>query len=154
MHDAYEWDAARRYGAPPRHEEPSVATTLNPYLVFSGNAKEAMQAYAEVFGAELTLHTFGEAAGPGMSPDGVMHASLPTPAGTLMASDGGPDVVRGDGVTLSLSGDDEAVLRGWFDALAEGGTVSMPLEKQVWGDVFGQLTDRFGVAWMVNILQA
>ncbi|MCW2777577.1 MAG: hypothetical protein JWN17_1302 [Frankiales bacterium] len=134
-----------------------MSTALNPYLTFPGNAKEAMETYARVFGGELSLSTFGQFGAEGMPADGVMHASLPTPAGTLMASDAAPgqgEFVRGNGVTLSLSGDDETALRGWFEALAEGGTVTMPLEKQVWGDVYGQLTDRFGVAWMVNIVAA
>ncbi len=133
-----------------------MPTLLNPYLTFAGDAREAMQAYAQVFGGELTLTTFGEAGAAGEGgpdPDGVMHASLPMPAGTLMASDlqPGAELTRGNDVALSLSGDDEATLRGWFEALAEGGTVSMPLERQMWGDVFGMCTDRFGVSWMVNI---
>ena len=134
-----------------------MATLLNPYLTFAGDARQAMQAYAEVFGAELELMTFGQAGAAGgeggPDPDGVMHASLPTPAGTLMASDlpPGAELVRGNGVTLSLSGDDDATLRRWFDALADGGTVTMPLETQMWGDVFGMCTDRFGVSWMVDI---
>ena len=53
--------------------------------------------------------------------------------------------------TLTLSGDDEDRLRGWWDALSAGGTVGVPLEKAPWGDSFGMCTDRFGVAWMVNI---
>lgn len=60
-----------------------------------------------------------------------MHASLPTPARTSMACDGGPGIVRGDGVTLGLSGDQEAALRGWSEALGEGWDTSMPLEEQV-----------------------
>lgn len=133
-----------------------MATLLNPYLTFPGNAAEAVRTYGRVFGAEPAIHTFGEAGVPGMPADAVMHGTVETPAGTLMASDAGPgaELVRGNGVTLSLSGDDDAVLRGWFAALAEGGTVSMPLERQVWGDVFGQCVDRFGVAWMVNIVAA
>jgi len=57
----------------------------------------------------------------------------------------------GNNITISLSGDDGEALRRWFEGLSEGGTVAMPLEKQVWGDEFGQLTDRFGINWMVNI---
>ena len=86
--------------------------------------------------------------------DQVMHGQLETPAGfTLMAADTPPgmDVETIGGITISLSGDDVEDLRRWFDGLAAGGTVNMPLEKQVWGDVFGQLTDKFGVSWLVNI---
>jgi PhnB protein len=60
-------------------------------------------------------------------------------------------ISRGGAITISLSGDDEAELRGYWDGLVDGGTVTMPLERQMWGDLFGQCTDRFGVNWMVNI---
>ncbi len=128
-----------------------MAATLNPYLSFNGNAREAMTFYQQVLGGELTVSTFDEFGGGG---DGVMHAQLETPAGfTLMASDTGPgmgEVAAGTNFSVSLSGDDEA-LRGYFAGLAEGGTVTMPLEKQMWGDEFGMLTDKFGIPWMVNV---
>jgi PhnB protein len=57
----------------------------------------------------------------------------------------------GSSVSMSLSGDDEAELSGYFHKLAEGGTITEPLEKAPWGDTFGMLTDRFGVNWLVNI---
>ena len=134
-----------------------MATLLNPYLTFAGNAREAMEAYAEMFGSSLEVMTFGQAGASGgeggPDPEHLMHAHTATPAGTLMASDlpPGAELDRGNGVTLSLSGDDDATLRRWFAALSEGGTVTTPLEKQMWGDVFGMCTDRFGVSWMVNI---
>ena len=84
----------------------------------------------------------------------IMHGQLETPAGyTLMASDtpAGMDRTVGTNMSVSLSGDDGDELRGYFTKLAEGGTVTMPLEKQMWGDVFGMVTDPFGVGWMVNI---
>ena len=82
-----------------------------------------------------------------------MHAFLRTTDGLeLMASDGhDPDAAGPDRLSLSISGDDEATLRRWFEALAEGGQVDVPLEKQAWGDVFGQVTDRFGMRWLVDI---
>ncbi|GGL07806.1 VOC family protein [Mangrovihabitans endophyticus] len=131
-----------------------MGSRLNPYLAFAGNAREAMEFYQSVFGGELTLNTFGEfgADDPAVK-DKIMHAQLETGANyTLMAADsaaGGP-ATQGSAITVSLSGDD-AALRDHFAKLAEGGTVTMPLEKQVWGAEFGQLTDRFGVNWMVNI---
>ena len=131
-----------------------MSARLNPYLTFNGTAREAMSFYREVFGGDLTISTFGEFGVEGEGADGVMHAQLETPAGfTLMASDTGPgmgEAQPGSTMTVSLSGDDEA-LRGYWNGLAEGGTVTMPLEKQMWGDEFGALTDRFGVPWMVNI---
>jgi PhnB protein len=86
-----------------------------------------------------------------------MHAQLETDDGfVLMASDTPPgtELTPGDNVSVSLSGDDAAELRGWWDKLSEGGTVSVPLEKQMWGDEFGMCKDRFGIAWMVNITQS
>ena len=134
-----------------------MSSRLNPYLTFDGNAREAMTFYGTVFGSEPTLSTFGQY-GDASAPeaDKIMHGQLETPAGyTLMASDNGPGMpfTPGNTITISLSGDDEDELRGYWDRLSDGGSVNLPLEKQMWGDVFGMCTDRFGVAWMVNIAQ-
>ena len=127
---------------------------LNPYLNFNGNAREAITFYQEVLGGDVTISTFGEFGAEGEGSDGVMHAQLETPDGfTLMAADTPPgmgEVTPGSNFAVSLSGDD-AALRGYFQGLAEGGTVDMPLEKQMWGDEFGMLTDKFGISWMVNV---
>ena len=83
-----------------------------------------------------------------------MHAQLETDAGyTLMGADTpeGMSHNPGDNITVSLSGDDAENLRDYWAKLSEGGNVSVPLEKQMWGDEFGQCTDRFGIPWMVNI---
>jgi PhnB protein len=83
-----------------------------------------------------------------------MHANLTTPSGyTLMASDTPPGMTYSPGtnISISLSGDDGDELRGYWEKLRDGGTVSLPLEKQMWGDEFGQCTDKFGIGWMVNI---
>lgn len=127
---------------------------LNPYLTLAGTAREAMTLYRSVFGGELSVMTYGDMGAEGDLAALVMHAQLSAPDGpTLMASDIGPGEVVDHGTTvrLSLSGDDEPRLRGWFDALAEGGEVHVPLAKQAWGDVFGQCVDRFGIIWLVNI---
>jgi PhnB protein len=131
---------------------------LNPYLTFNGNARQAMELYQRVLGGELVISTFGEyGAAEGVDPEGVMHANLVTDAGfTIMASDnapGAPEVTGGGSSSVSISGqsDDADVMRGWFEGLSEGGTVTMPLEKQMWGDEFGMVVDRFGTPWMVNI---
>jgi PhnB protein len=133
-----------------------VASRLNPYLSFSGNARQAMEYYQGVFGGNLTVNTFGEF-GAADSPiaNQVMHAMLETDAGyTIMGSDTPPEMARtpGDTVTVSISGDDTEALRGYWDKLADGGSVSTPLEKQMWGDEFGQCTDQFGVHWMIDII--
>ena len=133
-----------------------MTARLNPYIGFPDNARQAMEFYRDVFGGELTLSTFGEmgAAAPGEE-NKVMHAMLETPSGfALMGSDTPAGMTRPDAsnISISLSGDDEE-LRGYFDKLADGGSVTMPLEKQMWGDEFGMCTDQFGVPWMVNITQ-
>lgn len=130
-----------------------MTSRLNPYISFRDDARPAMEHYHQVFGGELNISTFGDM---GMSDgaDLVMHAMLETPAGfTLMGADTPPhmEFAGGSQITVSVSGDDDAELRGYWDALGQGGTVTMPLEKQVWGDVFGMLTDKFGITWMVNI---
>jgi PhnB protein len=134
-----------------------MGSRLNPYITFAGTAREAMELYRDVFGGQLTVNTFGEygdKSAPGA--DKIMHALLETDAGfTLMGSDSPPgmELTAGNNISISLSGDDDAQLRGYWDKLVDGGTVTMPLDKQMWGDVFGMCIDRFGIAWMVNITQ-
>ena len=72
------------------------------------------------------------------------------------ASDAPPGIDRqpGNNISISLSGEDADELRGYWEKLSMGGTVTTPLEKQMWGDEFGQLVDKFGISWMVNIGQA
>ncbi|WP_026415384.1 VOC family protein [Actinomadura oligospora] len=135
-----------------------MGSRLNPYLAFDGQARAAMEHYKKVLGGELKIMAFGDLGqdDPALK-DRVMHAMLETPSGfTLMASDTPPGTsTRGAGnVSISLSGDDEGDLRRYWAGLSDGGSVQMPLEKQVWGDVFGMCTDRFGVEWMVNIAQS
>ena len=134
-----------------------MSVTLNPYISFDGDARAALEFYHSVFGGELRTNTFGEY---GMAERGVadklMHGQLTTPDGfTLMAADTPPGMPYepGTAITVSLSGDEDAKLRGWWDGLAAGGTVTMPLEKQMWGDLYGSCKDRFGIDWMVNIAQ-
>jgi PhnB protein len=119
-----------------------------------------MEFYREVFGGDLNVMTFGETGGAQGTPvaDNVMHSQLETDAGfTLMAGDTPPDVPYspGNNISISLSGgaEDADQLRGYWEKLSDGGTVTMPLEKQMWGDEFGMCVDRFGVPWMVNIGQ-
>jgi PhnB protein len=134
-----------------------MASRLNPYLNFNGNARQAMEFYASVFGGELNINTFADF-GNADSPDAdrIMHAQLETDAGyTLMGADVTSDMEYHPmaGFSVSLSGDDGEALRGYFDKLAGSGTTTMPMEKQVWGDEFGMCVDGFGVSWLVNIGQ-
>ena len=133
-----------------------MVVRLNPYIAFRDVAEEAMGFYRSVFGGEVTVTRFGDVPMPGIGPDEagkVMHAQLDIPGGlTLMAADTPAHMqVPSGNHSISLSGDDDATLRGWWDGLSAGGTVTMPLNQAPWGDHFGQLTDKFGIDWIVNI---
>jgi PhnB protein len=134
-----------------------MASRLNPYISFRDNARQAMEFYHSVFGGELTLHTFGEYGAPDApEADKIMHGMLETERGlTLMGADTPPgmEVTPGTNMTVSLSGDDADELREYWEKLSAGGNVSVPLEKQMWGDEFGMCQDQFGIPWMVNIAQ-
>ena len=134
-----------------------MASRLNPYVSFRDNAREALEFYKDVFGGNLSINTFGEYGDPNApGANNVMHGQLETDRGfTLMGSDTPPgmDFNPGNNITISLSGDDEQELRSYWEKLTEGANVTMPLEKQMWGDVYGQCTDKFGVQWMVDIGQ-
>jgi PhnB protein len=106
--------------------------SLEPYLFFKGNCKEAMEFYKSVFGGELTMSTLGES---------------PKEALEQMKVD---ESRYGEIMHSSLKGP-VAQMKEIFDKLADGGKVKMPLEKQFWGDMFGMLTDKFGVDWNMNI---
>lgn len=129
---------------------------LNPYLNFKDNARQAMEFYKTVFGGTLTMNTFEEfhASEDVAEKDKIMHAQLEAPNGiTFMASDtpNRMDYQPGANISMSLSGDNDAELSGYFEKLSAGGTIVMPLENAPWGDKFGMCTDRFGVNWLVNI---
>jgi PhnB protein len=133
-----------------------VSSRLNPYISFADSARQAMEFYRGVFGGELTMNTFGEMGGAAPGDENkIMHSQLETPAGyTLMASDApaGMPHSEGSSISVSLSGDTDD-LRGYFTKLSEGGSVTVPLEKQMWGDEFGMCVDKFGIQWMVNVSQ-
>lgn len=130
-----------------------MSVSLNPYLFFGGDAREGMGFYRSVFGGELSVMTYGDMGAEGEQAPLVMHSFLAGEHGVaLMGSDGAPeDLPPAGAVRIALSGDDSDLLNGWFAALAEGGAVHVPLERQMWGDVFGQVQDRYGVVWLVNI---
>jgi PhnB protein len=132
-------------------------STLNPYLSFRDNAREAMEFYKSVFGGDLTLNTFAESPMSDDYPEEgekILHGQLVTTSGfTLMGSDtpASMDFNPGNGYSVSISGDESDELRGYWDKLSDDATVTAPLNTAPWGDTFGMLTDRFGVNWMVNI---
>ena len=131
-----------------------MTSRLNPYIGFRGKAREALEFYQSVFGGDLSIMTFGEMGDPDGPEAGlVMHGRLDTPQGyTLMAADA-PDkmgIASETFVTISLSGDDPE-LREFWQKLSDGGTVEVAFEKQMWGDEFGECTDKFGVRWSVDL---
>jgi len=138
-------------------------TTVNVYLTFDGNCKEAFEFYKSVFGGEFrNLSTFGEMPPQeGMPPisddykDKIMHVSLPISTETiLMGSDKGggwgPDLTIGNNFSISVDPSSKEEADRIFNALGAGGIVTMPLEATFWDAYFGMLTDRFGINWMVN----
>ncbi|CAM3167493.1 VOC family protein [Actinomyces slackii] len=138
-----------------------MTATLRPYLNFPGTTREAMTFYHEVFGGELTVASFADlGALPADHPaaDQVMHSELNGPVVVLSAADVPEGVApvtlnRGNDVNLAIMADDEAQVRTWFDALSQGADIEMPLGVQIWGDIYGSLTDRFGTGWMFNVRQ-
>ena len=130
-----------------------MTTRLIPYIQFAGAAREAMTFYQEVFGGELTISTFGDFGMPGADPSHVMHSELKADGFDLMGADGlEPDQVVGETrISAAFMSDEVERVLGWFARFSDGGTVRQPLEKQVWGDMYGEVTDRFGVRWMFNV---
>jgi PhnB protein len=127
---------------------------LIPYLHFNGNCEDALNAYISIFGGNgQVVSRFGDTPSfpvPDDFKNKVMHASLQFEDNVIMMSDSTRGIEHGNGVVMSISLGDEAQTREIFRKLAEGGQVTMPLEKQFWGALFGQLTDKFGIHWMLN----
>ena len=133
-----------------------MQSNLNPYLGFKDNARQAMEFYQTVFGGKLEFNTFKEfsASKDSAEDDKIMHSVLHADNGiTFMAADtpNSMDYKPGSAISMSLSGDDEAELSGYYDKLSSNGTVIEPMKKAPWGDTFGMCTDSFGILWMVNI---
>jgi PhnB protein len=133
-----------------------MSVQLHPYLSFKDNARQAMEFYKEVFGGELTISTFEEyhASEDPAENNKVMHAMLNGDNGiTFMASDtpNAMEFTAGHNISMSVSGDDDAALRTYWEKLTAEGTITMPLEKAPWGDTFGMVTDKFGIDWMIDI---
>ncbi|MDU0479147.1 VOC family protein [Staphylococcus chromogenes] len=136
-----------------------MTNSLHPYFGFAGNAAEAMTFYQEVFGGELQIMTF-EQGGAGefaANPQHVMHSQLiVNDSWNLMAADSEEAAGEGVGsprITVAIAGSDDQLeaQTEQFNKLADGGNVVMPLEKQMWGAVYGQVVDKFGVTWQFNI---
>jgi PhnB protein len=132
-------------------------SSLNPYISFKDTAREAMEFYQSVFGGDLTVSTFEAFPDMGVEPHEqklVMHAQLETPDGFVLMGADSPSHVpyaKPAGIAVSVSGDDEAALQRYWNALSDGGSVAMPFEVPPWGGRFGMLTDRFGIDWMLAL---
>ena len=135
---------------------------IQPYLMFGGRCEEALEFYRSALGAQVDmLLRFSESPDPmppGMLPPGfenkVMHASFRIAGNVIMASDGCEVGAQFKGFSLSISVATEAEADRYFAALSDGGQVQMPLTKTFWSPRFGMLTDRFGIAWMINVVGA
>lgn len=139
-----------------------MSVKLTSYINFNGNAKDALVFYQSVFGGTVESDTFGEfneqSGGampmPDEDKDKIMHATLTGEFVEIMVSDtpsnwGEQPAVSN--IVLALNGDDENILRGYWDKLCVGGEVVQPLEKAPWGDYFGNVKDKFGISWMLDI---
>lgn len=129
-----------------------ATVSLDPYIFFRGDCREAMEFYKSIFGGELVIQTYADVKmGDESQKDWVMHAMLSGGLVRIMASDTEKASAKAAKISLSLGGAEEAVLRPIFEKLAENGEVFSELKKEFWGDIFGSLTDKYGVEWMVNI---
>lgn len=138
---------------------------LNPYLSFSGQCNQAIAFYQQALQAELTYKiSFGELpksaadesnegcdSGQTFADSDIAHANLRIAGSELMLSDGNQKDAAYAGFTLSLSTEDVAQGKAWFDALAESGQVTMAWQETFWAQGFGMVTDKFGIPWMVNV---
>jgi PhnB protein len=136
-----------------------MSTQLAPYLGFKDTAEEAMDFYQSVLGGEVTRSTFAEfqVSEDPAEQEKIMHSVLTTPSGLVLMAADTPNSMEfspGTNHAVSLSGENEEELRGYWDRLIQGGTVTVPLEQAPWGDSFGMCVDKFGVNWMVNIAGA
>jgi PhnB protein len=133
-----------------------MSVILNPYISFKDSARQAITFYESVFGGELTISTFADLHAE-VQPDElelVMHSQLTAPNGLVLMCSDTPAHMEynpGNNISVSLSGDEEDVLTGYWNKLLDGGTMVVPLEKAPWGDSFGMLDDKFGIHWLVNI---
>lgn len=127
---------------------------MSPYLAFNGQARGALEFYRKVFGGKLAIMTHGDYQHPDPEmADQVMHGQLATEGFVLMAADH-PEgkAPHGEGnTTVGIYGDDPETGRAWFDALTEGGAVRHAFGEQAWGDSYGELVDKFGVVWAINV---
>jgi PhnB protein len=131
-------------------------STINSYLTFNGNCREAMTFYKECLDGELTFQTIGESPLSGKMPkkmkDCILHSTLTNGSLVLMGSDmvGENGLIRGNAVSLTLNCNSETEIRSCYKKLSAGGVATHPLEDSFWGALFGGLTDKYGNNWLLN----
>lgn len=129
---------------------------INPYITFNGQCQAAFKFYEQVLGGKITSQmTWGEMPGPDQFPKEmhqlIMHTSLSIGDQVLMGADAPPDRYQSPkGMTVSIHVKDKSDGERIFNALSEGGSVTMPFSQTFWSPGFGMCTDRFGIPWMVN----
>lgn len=135
---------------------PMVVPRINAYVRFNGNCREAMEFYRRALGGDLTLMTAGESSMakqvPAEAQGKIVHSTLASGDLLLHGSDtfDGGEPAKGGAVALDMECDSEKELRESSSKLSAGGRVTLPVSQQFWGAVYGQLTDRFGIGWMLN----
>ncbi len=130
--------------------------SINSYLTFNGNCREAMTFYRDCLGGDLTLETVGESVAadkiPGIMKRSIIHAVLAKDElviiGTDMVEERG--LIKGNSISMMLNCSSEEEAKAYYDKLSIGGRASHPLQETFWGALFGDLTDRFGNNWLIN----
>ncbi|MDQ0637704.1 PhnB protein [Pedobacter sp. W3I1] len=130
--------------------------SINSYLTFNGNCREAMTFYQDCLGGELILETIGESVMVDKMPNNmkrsIMHAVLTKDDLVIMATDmvGERGLIKGNSISIMLTCDSEEEAHSFYHKLSAGGKTSHPLQETFWGALFGDLTDRFGNNWLIN----
>jgi PhnB protein len=133
---------------------------INSYLTFNGNCREAMNFYRDCLGGELTFQTVGESPlceqMPAIMKESILHSCLTNNNVILMGTDmvGEQGLHKGNAVALVLHCSNEEEIRQVYDKLAEGGEKTHPLGETFWGALFGDLKDKYGHIWMLNLDKA
>lgn len=131
-------------------------TQINAYLTFNGNCREAMQFYTDCLGGELYLQTIGESPlsekMPNQMKEAILHSALTSGSLLLMGTDCVPEpgLIKGNSVSLALNCNSEEEIRRFYEKLSQGGQATHPLENTFWNALFGALTDRYGINWVLN----
>jgi PhnB protein len=128
-----------------------MATAAIPYITFAGNTREAFGFYQSVFGGKVEVTTFGDFNVPDVPADAVMHAALTTDEFALYGTDGTGDLGDATRIRIAMVGDDLDAMTASFNALGQGGNVSMALSGQPWGATYGEVVDQYGITWLFNI---